>query len=102
MAFWPGGTGSAASCAAEDGLARGPQAGMIVGDKGASRCPPCARRSWARSGEHRGLPVLPPRVTVIEIATGVNHGTWDGWEDVVMCLAFAKLSRDQVELIPDM
>ena len=70
--------------------------------QGASRCPPCARRSWARSGEHRGLPVLPPRVTVIEIATGVNHGTWDRWEDVVVCLAFAKLSRDQVELIPDM
>ena len=38
--------------------------------QGASRCPPCARRSWARSGEHRGLPVLPPRVTVIEIAYG--------------------------------
>ena len=70
--------------------------------QGASRCPPCARRSWARSGEHRGLPVLPPRFTVIEIATGANHGTWDRWEDVVMCLAFAKLSRDQVELIPDM
>ena len=70
--------------------------------QGASRCPPCARRSWARSGEHRGLPVLPPRFTVIEIATGVNHGTWDRWEDVVICLAFAKLSRDQVELIPDM
>ena len=49
-----------------------------------------------------GLPVLPPRFTVIEIATGANHGTWDRWEDVVMCLAFAKLSRDQVELIPDM
>ena len=46
--------------------------------------------------------ILPPRVTVIEIATGVNHGTWERWEDVVMCLAFAKLSRDQVELIPDM
>ena len=70
--------------------------------QGASRCPLCARRSWARSGEHRGLPVLPPRFTVIEIATGANHGTWDRWEDVVMCLAFAKLSRDQVELIPDM
>ena len=70
--------------------------------QGPSRCPPCARRSWARSGEHRGLPVLPPRFTVIEIATGVNHGTWDRWEDVVICLAFAKLSRDQVELIPDM
>ena len=70
--------------------------------QGAARCPPCAYRSWARSDEHRGLPVLPPRVTVIEIATGVNHGTWDRWEDVVMCLAFAKLSQDQVELIPDM
>ena len=70
--------------------------------QGASRCPPCARRSWARSGEHRGLPVLPPRFTVIEIATGANHGTWDRWEDLVMCLAFAKLSWDQVELIPDM
>ena len=50
---------------------------------------------WARSGEHRGLPVLPPRFTVIEIATGANHGTWDRWEDVVVCLALAKLSRDQ-------
>ena len=70
--------------------------------QGASRCPACARRSWARSVEHRGLPVLPPRVTVIEIATGKNHGAWDRWEDVVVCLAFAKLSRDQVELIPDM
>ena len=70
--------------------------------QGASRCPPCARRSWAGSGEHRGVPVLPPRFTVIEIATGANHGTWDRWEDVVVCLAFAKLSRDQVELIPDM
>ena len=37
--------------------------------------PPCARRSWARSGEHRGLPLLPPRVTVIEIATGKK--SWD-------------------------
>ena len=32
----------------------------------------------------------------------MNHGTRDRWEDVVICLAFAKLSRDQVELIPDM
>ena len=22
-----------------------------------------------------------------------NHGTWDRWEDVVICLAFAKLSE---------
>ena len=56
-----------------------------------SRSAPAAR-TWARSGEHRGLPVLPPRFTVIEIASGVNHGTWDSVaEDVVVCLAYAKL-----------
>ena len=68
---------------------------------GASRCPPCARRSWARSAEHRGLPASPPRFTVIEIATGENHGTYESLADVVLCLAFAKLSRDDVELISD-
>ncbi len=41
---------------------------------GASRCEPCARRSYVRSGEHRGLPRFPPSYTVIEAATGVDHG----------------------------
>ena len=70
--------------------------------QGASRCPPCARRSWARSGEHRGLPVLPPRFTVIEIATGANHGTWENWAEAAACLAFARLSPDEVEILTDM
>ena len=65
----------------------------------ACRCPPCARRSWARSAEHRGLPDGPPLFTVIEIATGENHGTYDSLADVVLCLAFAKLSHDDVEVI---
>ena len=54
-----------------------------------------------RSGEHRGLPLYPPRYTVVELATGEDHGTWDSWEDVAMCLAFAKLSREEVEVITD-
>ena len=55
--------------------------------------PGCAR------AEHRGLPILPPRYTVIETATGEDHGTWDSWEEVAMCLAFARLSHEQVEII---
>ena len=30
-----------------------------------------------------------------------NHGTWDSWEEVAMCLAFARLSHEQVEVISD-
>ena len=69
--------------------------------QGAARCVPCAHRSWVRSGQHRGLPILPPRYTVIETATGEDHGTWDSWEEVAMCMAFARLSHDQVEVISD-
>ena len=47
------------------------------------------------------MPVYPPRFTVIELATGEEHGPWDSWEEVAMCLAFAKLSRDQVEVVVD-
>ena len=65
------------------------------------RCTPCARRSYHSSGEHKGLPVYPPRYTVIELATGVEHGPLDSWEEVAMCLAFAKLSRQEVEIIED-
>ena len=65
------------------------------------RCTPCARRSYHSSGEHKGLPVYPPRYTVIELATGEEHGPLDSWEEVAMCLAFAKLSREEVEVIED-
>ena len=68
---------------------------------GAARCPKCSRRSYVRSGEHRGIPIYPPRFTVIEIATGEVHGIWDSWDEVLMSLAFARLSREQVEVISD-
>ncbi len=47
------------------------------------------------------MPVYPPRFTVVELATGEEHGPLDSWEEVAMCLAFAKLSRDQVEVVVD-
>ena len=68
---------------------------------GASRCAPCARRSWHSSGVHRGMPVHPPRYTVVELATGEEHGPWDSWEEVAMCLAFERLSREEVEVVAD-
>ena len=69
--------------------------------EGAARCEACARRSYHSSDEHRGLPLYPPRYTVVELATGEEHGPWDSWEEVAMCLAFARLSRDEVEIIED-
>ena len=68
---------------------------------GASRCARCASRSYHSSGEHRGMPVFPPRFTIVELATGIEHGPLDSWEEVAMCLAFAKLSRDEVEVVED-
>ena len=69
--------------------------------QGAARCSPCATRSHERSGHFRGMPLYPPRYTVIELATGACHGTYDSMADVALCLAFAKLSRDAVEVIVD-
>ena len=68
---------------------------------GAARCVPCARRSWAGSAEYRGLPVSAPRFTVIEIATGHDHGTFETQAEVAACLAFARLSAGDVEVVSD-
>ena len=68
---------------------------------GAAECPPCAKRSYERSDYHRGMPVYPPSYTVVELTTGTDHGTYDSEADVALCLAFARLSRDQVEVIAD-
>ncbi len=47
------------------------------------------------------MPVFPPRYTVVELSTGAEHGALDSWEEVAMCLAFAKLSREEVEVVED-
>ena len=69
--------------------------------QGAARCPPCAHRSHVRSAGYRGLPLFPPSYRVIEIATGADHGTFESQAEVAACLAFARLSPDEVEIVPD-
>ena len=69
--------------------------------QGASRCAPCAERSYHGSGHFRGIPVRDPSWTVIELASGREHGPFDSEADVVLCLAFAKLDREQVEVVCD-
>ncbi len=68
---------------------------------GAAQCPPCAKRSYERSDYHRGMPVYPPSFTVIELSTGIDHGTFDSEAEVAAALAFAKLAWEQVEVISD-
>ena len=68
---------------------------------GAARCPECARRSHARSSEHRGLPAWPARYTVIAIATGEDLGTFESAAEVAGCLAFSKLAAADVEIVSD-
>ena len=47
------------------------------------------------------MPLYPPQYAVLELATGKNHGTWASWEAAALCLAFARLSLDQVEGLTD-
>ena len=68
---------------------------------GASRCEPCAKRAWERSEQVKGLPVYPPSFTVVERATGTDHGTWESWEEVAIALSFARLSLEDVDVLID-
>ncbi len=69
--------------------------------QGASRCAPCAEKSYHGSAHFRGIPVWNPTWTVIELATGRAHGPFDNEADVSLCLVFEKLDRDRVEIVTD-
>ena len=69
--------------------------------QGASRCAPCAEKSYHGSAHFKGIPVWDPRWTVIELDTGREHGPFDSAADVALCLAFEKLDRDRVEVVSD-
>ena len=47
------------------------------------------------------VPFYPAGYTVIEIATGQDHGTFQSLADVVACLVFAGLSHEEVEVLSD-
>ena len=69
--------------------------------QGASRCAPCAEKSYHGSGYFKGIPVWDPSFTVIELDTGREYGPFDSEADVALCLAFEKLDRDRVEVLCD-
>ena len=81
--------------------AQGRCVGCGAPSPGVARCEPCSRKHRESSGAFRGIPLWDPSWTVIEIATGEELGTYDSEMEVAACLAFAKLSRDEVEVIAD-
>ncbi len=68
---------------------------------GASRCEACARKAYHRSEHVRGLPVYGTEFTVVHAATAEKLGVFEHWEDVVLCLSFARLSFDDVEVLQE-
>ena len=68
---------------------------------GTRTCETCAARDRHSAAKHGSLPVWEPRFIVVELATGARHGPWESAEEIALCLAFAKLSRHDVEIIAD-
>ena len=66
---------------------------------GTLECGPCKDKQRAIAS--RGMPELPAQYTVIELATGADHGTWDSVAEVAAALAYAKLSLEDVEIVTD-
>ncbi len=81
--------------------ARGQCTACGAPSQGAARCAPCAEKSYHGSAYFKGIPAWDPSWTVIELATGREHGPFDSEADVSLCLAFAKLDRDRVEVLCD-
>ena len=68
---------------------------------GAARCVACARRSYLRSAEHRGLPAAPSSFRVVVIDSGEDLGCWQSAAELRACLAFSRLSLEDVEVCSD-
>ena len=68
---------------------------------GASRCERCARKANERSEHVRGLPVYAAKFTVLHAGTAEPLGVFEDWEDVVLCLVFAGLSFEEVDILTE-
>ena len=66
---------------------------------GASRCPPCAERSYTRSAHFRGMPDWDPDFTVVDLATMEEHGPFASRADADACAAFLKLPPGRFEVV---
>ena len=65
---------------------------------GAARCPRCAYRSNSRAPERHLVALWPPQITVIELQTSQELGTFETEAEAAACLVFAGLRPDQVEI----
>ena len=54
-----------------------PGFGVRVYAAGAARCPSCAYRSNARAPERHAVSVWPPQITVIQLETGDDIGSFE-------------------------
>ena len=66
---------------------------------GAARCQRCAYRSNSRAPERHLVALWPPQITVIELETGDELGTFETEAEAAACIAFARLRTDQVEIL---
>ena len=69
--------------------------------QGASRCVPCAERSYHNSGHFRGMPAWPPSYAVFLRDTDVCLGSFDDEMEVAAFIAFEKLDRERIEIVRD-
>ena len=65
---------------------------------GVARCPRCAYRSNSRAPERHLVSMWPPQITVIELQTSQELGTFETEAEAAACIVFAKLRPDQVEI----
>ena len=65
---------------------------------GAARCERCAYRSNSRAPERHLAALWPPQITVIELQTSRELGTFETEAEAAACLVFAGLRPDQVEV----
>ena len=67
--------------------------------QGASRCPPCAERSYTRSAHFRGMLGWDPEYTVVDLGTGEEHGPFNSRTDADAGAVFLKLSPGRFEIV---
>ncbi len=63
---------------------------------GAARCERCAYRSNSRAPERHLAALWPPQITVIELQTLQELGTFETEAEAAACITFARLRPDQV------
>ena len=69
--------------------------------QGASRCVPCARKSYELSAHFRGIPDWEPEFIVVDLVTMEEHGPFGAEEEAAACIAFLKLPRERFEIVAE-